>query len=266
MNSLLLGEMDRSEFCQARETLAAVGQVVHTRNMDEASAALTDPRSVPELIVIIQSFPGQFSHTQIDCLRRLAPLCRIVALLGSWCEGESRSGHPCPGVIRIYWHQWVARAGRELSWMARGEPSAWSLPLTAAEEERLLTQALVPWSARQGLIAIYSRRGEMADWLSSACRDRGYSTVWLRPPNPARVEGAAAGFFDGSDLRGMECEELSCLSATLSPAPVVVLLDFPRIEDARRARAAGAAAMLSKPLLIDDLFWQLDNSECRFFR
>ena len=79
------------------------------------------------------------------------------------------------------------------------------------------------------------------------------NTVWLRPPHAARVQGAAAGIYDGNDPEG----ELPGLVAALSPAPVVALVDFPRIEDQRRAVAAGAAAVLAKPLQVDDLLWQL---------
>jgi len=73
------------------------------------------------------------------------------------------------------------------------------------------------------------------------------------------VEEATAAIFDGSDLRGTECDELRHLAAALRPAPVIALLDFPRIEDHHRALCAGAAAVLSKPLSVDDLFWQLDH-------
>lgn len=50
------------------------------------------------------------------------------------------------------------------------------------------------------------------------------------------------------------------MTATLRPAPVIALLDFPRIEDYDRAMAAGAVAVVSKPLHLDDLFWQLDRA------
>jgi CheY-like chemotaxis protein len=73
------------------------------------------------------------------------------------------------------------------------------------------------------------------------------------------VEGAAAAIFDGSQGRGEELGELEHLAAGLRPAPIVALLDFPRIEDHRRAMAAGAAAVLSKPLQLEDLLWQLDR-------
>jgi CheY-like chemotaxis protein len=43
----------------------------------------------------------------------------------------------------------------------------------------------------------------------------------------------------------------------MGPAPIVALLNFPRVEDRDRALAAGAAAVLSKPVLVEDLLWQL---------
>ena len=80
---------------------------------------------------------------------------------------------------------------------------------------------------------------------------------------PLRVGGATAILWDGSDCRGEECEELRRLAAAMAPTPLVALLDFPRIEDFERAEAAGAAAVLSKPLQLADLFWELDRLEGR---
>ena len=104
----------------------------------------------------------------------------------------------------------------------------------------------------------------MQDWLSSACRLRGYSTVWLAPGHTTKVAGAEAAIFDGCRCDEAELAELAELagllgSASGNPVPIVGLLDFPRIEDHARALAAGAAAVLSKPLAINDLFWQLDR-------
>ena len=256
---LLVGNTDRSEFLPARHGLDAFGPVTTFPEPESAAAALSRGQVVPEVIVIAQSYPGQFSHQAIDRLRRLAPLAPVLGLLGSWCEGEMRTGKPWPGVIRMYWHQFSPRCDREFGRMQRGRCSAWGLPVTATEEERLLMEADRSESPRQGLVAIYTRLFEMQDWLSAACRSRGLSTVWLRGPHPARVEGAAAAIFDGSDCRGKQIEELRRLAATLAPAPVIALLDFPRIEEHDLAVSAGAAAVISKPLHVDDLFRQLDR-------
>lgn len=256
---LLVGDGDRSEFRQARSTLDRLGRVTAVREAESAAEALTEGRVAADVIVVAQAFPGQFSHPQIDRLRQLAPLARVLGLLGSWTEGEMRTGRPWPGAIRIYWHQWPSRCDQELGRMGRGECSSWGLPVTATEEERLLLAADCPVSRQEGLIAIYTQPPEMQEWLSATLRSRGCSTVWLRPPHPTHLQGASAAIFDGSDCRGEELRQLEHLAATLCPAPIIALLDFPRIEDYHRAMAAGASALISKPLHVEDLFWQLDR-------
>ena len=108
---LLLGETDRPEFCDFPSTLESLGRVSRISELERAIEVLETGEITADVIVIAQSFPQQFSHGDIDRLRRLAPLSRILVLLGSWCEGETRSGQPLPAAIRIYWHQWHARAG-----------------------------------------------------------------------------------------------------------------------------------------------------------
>ena len=256
---LLLGETDRPEFCDFRSTLESLGRVSRISEADRAIEVLETGEIIPDVIVIAQAFPRQFSHGDLDRLRRLAPLSRILVLLGSWCEGETRSGQPLPAVIRIYWHQWHARAERELRRLIQSQCPSWGLPITATEEERLLASAAQMPPRGQGLVAIHAGGFATADWLAEACRTCGYSTAWLRPPHYTQVEGAVAAIFDGSDLDGEEIEQLRSLTYALGRTPVIALLDFPRIEDQRRAFEAGAAAVLSKPLNLDDLYWQLDR-------
>jgi DNA-binding NarL/FixJ family response regulator len=256
---LVLGEIDRPEFFGVRSMLESLGRISCLTEVKQAITALEAGEIIADVIIIAQAFPGQFSHQDADRLRRLAPLGRIVRLLGSWCEGETRSGQPLPAAVRIYWHQWNVRAGRELHRLIQGQCPSWGLPVTATEEERLLQSTAQTPRHGQGLIAIHARGFAMEDWLSAACRACGYSTVRLRPPHYTRIEGAAAAVFDASDLRGEELDQLHRLRDALGRTPVVVLLDFPRIEDHCRAIAAGAAAVLSKPLNLDDLFWQLEQ-------
>jgi DNA-binding NarL/FixJ family response regulator len=255
---LLLGDVGRPEFRRAREVLDAIGHVRRANGADDAAAELADGQWAPDVIVIAQAYPGQFSQAAVDGLRRRAPLARVVALLGSWCEGEMRTGRPWPGVIRLYGHQGLARCQRQLRQLVEGRLSAWDLPVTATEEDRLLAAASTPWPQRQGLVAIATRRAEMEAWLAAACRACGYATVWLRPQDVARVEGAAAAIFDAAGSGQHELDEVRRLAAALAPAPLVVLADFPRVEDVDRLLAAGAATVLAKPLDVDDLVWALD--------
>ena len=258
LSILLIGNTDRAEFAEARAALAASGELTCVREMGTAEESLLAGLD-PELIVFAQAYPGEFSHDEVDRLRRRAPLARLAGLLGSWCEGEMRTGKPWPGVPRVYWHQWPSRGQRQVRQLRQGRPSAWTTPITATEEERLLADARRTSERRQGLAAVATRRAEMHDWLAEACRSRGLATAWLWPPRPTRIGGATLGIFDGGDLRHGEEEQLRQMAAMLRPAGVIALLDFPRLEDTHRALAAGAAAVLAKPVFLDDLAWEMDR-------
>jgi hypothetical protein len=235
--------------------LDAAGRVVEVADIGGAVGVLASARFSPEMIVLAQSHPGQFCDADVDRLRQLAPLSRILGLLGSWCEGEMRSGQPLAGVVRIYWHQWQARWHRELERASGGRCPSWGLPPTATEEDGLLLEAEDRWPARTGLVVVFARLPLMADFLAAACQSVGYSTVSLHPSWDAQVSGAVAALFDATEGH----DDLPRLVGRLAPVPIIALLDFPRIEDYKQALGAGAAAVLSKPLLVEDLYWELDR-------
>lgn len=269
LSILLLGNTTRTEFRDARGCLDRWGAVTDFLDADSASKALAEARVSPDVIIVAQAFPGQFSHQAIDRLRRLAPLARVLGLMGSWCEGEMRSGSPWPATPRTYWHQWPARCRRQFLRLTMGHSCSWALPFTASEEERLLVDSEAsPLLSKEGtgqcrgLVAIHSQSRKAAEWLSATCRGRELATVWQGDSAFARVDGATAGIFDGTDLCGDECDDLKRFVIALRPAPVVALLSFPRIEDHRLALSAGASVVLSKPLLVEDL---LDEIEGRKF-
>jgi len=276
LSILVVGDTTRREFRDAGACLGKWGSVAAFSDPDSAAAALVENHVSPDLLVVAQAFPGQFSHETIDRLRRLAPLARVLGLMGSWCEGEMRSGSPWPATVRTYWHHWPARGNRQLRRLATGQSCSWALPLTATDEERLLGDVAQPsWSpmcatawnkqcGRQtsertllvpssGTLVIRSLSREMADWLSAACRNRGLVTIWQRNSAFTDVEGAAAAIFDCTDLCDDQCDAMRRFAEALRPAPLIALLSFPRIEDHDRAVAAGASAVLSKPLLLEDL-------------
>ncbi len=259
LNVLLLGDAGRDEFSLPAAVPDAWAAVRRFNDSRTAAAAVAAGRIVPDVIVVAQSFPGQFSHDELETLRRLAPVARIVGLMGSWCEGEMRSGHPWPGVVRTYWHQWPARAERQFRRMIEGHACSWTLPPTAAEEERLLVDASERWPQRNGRVVLCTASQQMAEFLSAACRSRGFVPLWQRTAPDTPIKNAAAAVFDVANLAESEWNAISRLSAALRPAPVIALLPFPRSDDDRQARSAGAAAVLSKPLALDDLYWELDR-------
>ncbi|NLY02708.1 MAG: hypothetical protein GXY83_42185 [Rhodopirellula sp.] len=256
---LLVGEIERAEFRDAVAELRRAAEVTAAKDVDDALGFLDSGRLVPDLIVVAQAMPGQLSADDIDRLRQRVPLARVIGLLGSWCEGEVRTGKPWPAAVRVYWHQWPARCRRELRRLAAGRGSSWSLPVTASDEEQFLTVADAPLVRGHGLIVIHALEYAMYEWLASACRRQGYATVWLTPNRPPLIGGATAVLFDFGGGVESELADLKSLAEQLHPAPLIALLNFPRLDERNAVLAAGAAAVLSKPLLIADLFEQLDS-------
>lgn len=263
LSVLLVGDIGRAEF---RDACGALGgslggswQIVTAADVEIAARLLSSGQCVPDVLVMVQSFPGQWSAATVDRLRRLAPMARVVGLLGSWCEGEERTGRPWSGAIRCYWHQWPARAPRQLQAIQQGQLAAWGLPETATEQDRCLCEAQIQWPRQTGLVIISSCNPVLAEWLCDACVARGWASVWLRAECHAVVKGAAAGIFEAPDLSAAHRQRLQRLCAMVAPAAVLALLDFPRVEDVVLATWAGAAAVLSKPVQLGDLYWQLDR-------
>lgn len=254
---LVVGDTAREEFAGVPELLGRYGDVELAADLAAVDKRIGSPGYSPDMVVLAQSYPGQFAPRAVETLRRRLPLARIVGLLGSWCEGEARTGEPWPAVPRVYWHQWRPRVERELPRIVAGAGTSWELPSTASEEERLLAVSPVDWPLGAGLVAVWTRRFEIAGLLVDLLCGAGYGAVWLEPARPPRLAGVAAALFDGDDLRGPGREELTRLVRSVCPAPVVALLDFPRTDDVAAARDAGAAAVVSKPFLLDELLSEL---------
>ena len=259
LSILVIGGTDRSEFRGPVSELRSLGGVTIAKDVSSAVDLVSGGKIVPDVVVVAQAFPGQFSADAIDQLRRSAPLARVVGLLGSWCEGETRTGWPWPGAIRVYWHQWRPQCQQELTRIAAGRASTWALPITVGDEERLLAVSREPFPLKKGHIAVVTPLFDMQDWLQRICRRQGYSTSWSRPHQSIGIEQVAAAIFDADECSGKELDALKHLVDAIEPAPVLALMDFPRVESRDRALAAGARAVLSKPFLVDDLFWQLNQ-------
>jgi CheY-like chemotaxis protein len=256
---LVIGDERHPEFAGPIARLARFGRVKVFADPRRAEEELVADGLVPDVIVLAGAYPGRFPSDLPDRLRSVWPLSRILALLGSWCEGELRSGYAWPSVVRLYWHQWPARAERELLRLSRGECPSWGLPVTASEEERLQAAAGDPFRGKARFAAVVSRKRANYEWLAAACRQRGWATVWIENFQQSHVQGIHAVLLDGISPGADGLEEIRQVARRFHPAQLTVLADFPRIEDVAQMQAAGAAAVLAKPVLLEDLFWQLEQ-------
>lgn len=257
---LCVGGMDRAEFTDARTALEPWGTVMSAADATGGIALTARESLVPDLIVVVQSYPDEFSESKIEPLRHVAPLARMVALLGPWCEGETRTGRPWPGAVRVFWHQWAPHCHRELSRLLAGGESIWSLPPTACEEERCLVLAGGQETRGAGLVDIVTWQNDFHEMLADGCRRRGHTTRWLRPQEDLPPDPPQFILFDASGEPKAEIESVRRLRSYCQ-APVIVLADFPRCRDRDRFLKAGARALVARPFVWDDLFWHFGHRE-----
>ena len=102
----LLLDRERAEFAESVAQLDRLGRLVRFNSPEELLEAFSIDPKVPELLVLALHYPERFPSESIESIRQKMPYLPIVGLLGSWCEGEARSGNPPSGVTRVYWHQW----------------------------------------------------------------------------------------------------------------------------------------------------------------
>ena len=243
----LIGDIDHPDFRDAVDVLRADARLVTTVNEH------------PELIVVAQSRPGSIGGQCLETLRRSSPLAGIVALAGTWCEGETRTGRPWPGVQRLYWYEFSVWWQRQLALRAAGRCPDWSRP----DDPRYRTEFSNPPRSepgrprpRRGPILLHTSHRETAHALADTLRRIGHATAWQQTGRTTpTIRGAIAGIWEGGQLSDREADDLSqfCRRLSAEAAPIVALLDFPRRDRVERAIELGAAAVLGKPWLNADL-------------
>jgi hypothetical protein len=227
---LIFGEMEHCDFAALRRCLAEQEYLV---DLDEAP-------SMVDLVVLCQSRPGQFAQDQIESLHQRFPLASLLAVLGTWCQGEQRSGYPWHGVDRVYSYNAIARICALLD----REPRFLRTQTTAERIDQLLT--CVP-HARSGVTAcVISHSQAGLDAASDACRALGIKVSSA----PASADLILL-WGDTGDSLGIA--NIRSLRTSFPNARIVAVLNYPRDQDATMLLDAGCSAVLGKPLLLIDL-------------
>ncbi len=214
-----------------------------------------------QLVVLVLARRGQFNSHDVEQLRRAAPLARIVALTGSWCDGPwRRAGDLLPGVTIVPWHRFVAWAEVNRQQLAHRRAAAWSLPETSTSDELADFWSVQPLSKNCGLILIDCDNAESAEALADVVRAGGFSAVWQSPPGESFVDGVRASVCEANDARPATLERVAQMSRQFAPSPVIVVINFPRAEDIEQILAAGAAAVVAKPFTLHEILAQLEDA------
>jgi hypothetical protein len=256
----IVGDWHHADFREARSWLDSQASCTFFATAREALEAVKekDNQFAPSAIVIAQSRPGQISAGDVERLYAVAPLARLVALAGPWCEGEGRTGRPWPGVLRVPWRSWQTRlpCALGLSQLTEHFPSLPPLPRTATETERIQRGVLATTNGGfSGNAQIHTGSLTTFQAWEDLLGRLGLKGTWICPGETAPGDGQIALVVGWESVVVRQgASEHGC-----EPARVLVL-DWPREDDARRAKSLGFYGVLAQPLLISDLVATLNGA------
>lgn len=264
---LVIGDASPAEFQPALDWLRAFTSTLHfvRDGADVEAWRLSERAFVPQFVLFLQDRPGEIVQSLVERVLERWPLAASVVLLGSWCEGEMRTGRPLAGVARLPWHRWEA-AFAQFFECPQDDDHPWRLPRTRTLAEELLAVADEPTrlvepagiaSSHRPLIAVAAAESDAFDSLRFALVTAGYAVARLRSSATREIEGASAVIWDEpgwarddlADLR--QCIELN------RGTPVIAILGMLRWEEWLAVRSWGAAVVIAKPLRVPDLLWHL---------
>lgn len=266
----LRAELDPQRRWTTVATLADLTAALADDDAENAAATIPSVPLPPELVLLAQARPGVDDPSQLERLRTIAPLTRVVIVAGSWCEGELRTGRPAAGVVRLYWYEFASWWRAAVAEWEANETPAWSEPLDDVRAGQKTTVVaprerddVVPTEG--GVLVVDAVDFAVFETLAAVLAPFGWNCEWQprHRPKLAAVTTMVAAIWDGGQLSDGELaalrEFVAGVHAANAAAPVIALLDFPRVEHLQAVRDAGAAAMLGKPYQVARLVNELDR-------
>lgn len=209
-----------------------------------------------DLILVAQANRGSISQSTIDHLRALTgEKIPVVNLLGSWCEGQERSGHVLSRVRTIYWHQWTG-SFEQLLELTREV----SLPAGQRYEPRFPELELLTSPGMQ--VGISALCDTQAEFVADALFALELSGRWLEKAiwQAGTEKQVDVICVDADSLTENLQNRLQMLRDEFPQTPLIVLLNFPRKNEVEALQSLfGVSAVISKPFELAQLAYAITD-------
>ncbi len=250
---LITGDYEAEEFTRVLKSTACSFEFVELQRLTDSPEA-----HAADLLVLCQSNRNTLSKTDSDFLIEKFPQSAKLLLLGSYCEGELRSGsNSLKDWYRRYWYQWREFAASfAADWRVDRQHLA-QLPTTATDSDRLAIVSDEPRVARSSDLIVGANCRWNSDWelIKDFCDTQGIPVSRDLESESIGVSVIVEDSLDETLERSIEKE------VALRPdRKVVLLLNFPRLNDWERANRIGVFRIISKPFLNRDLALALSDA------
>lgn len=195
-----------------------------------------------DFVFVCQARRGDFSNAEVQVLLHQFPFAQKAVVVGSWCEGETRSGQPVGGVHRIFLRDWTSTIAVLLKEFHATGTSRLSRPVTESLSDYLMSAAPPPVCSGRLNIALHTLNRDCFSTIHEFCDDRKWTVQSLDQCKKC-------------DLVIVECHHSIQEALDLHPQikklgdlPVVVICGFPRLQDQQQLSARfHAMQLIGKP-------------------
>lgn len=239
-NFLLLGDPRRREFQpvvgfvnahQAASRIRSAFDVAGLRQFVERDGWF------PDLVVVLEAWPDQFSEAEFHELLALCPLARIVCCFGPWCDSDGRTRTIWPLAVRVPAAAALGRLAQEFELLENRPSVARPLPLTASRAEifEFDFRGLNPGAANAHTALVVSPDRRFREMLESALRKGGLQVCSARDSGTASIV-----VFDADPWNTGRASALTAIRSLNPVAKLVACAGFPRAELDAALRQSGA--------------------------
>lgn len=204
MNAMLhisvVGDVNRPEFRYALSKVWSSAFVSQSLSLD----LFLSQNASPDVVILLQSYPGEYSDSDIDKIIKTSPLTSLVLLTSSWCEGERRTGFPVREAIRVAWYDFPFWFEYQKTLFSNGSLSQLSLPLSASDAQRAELDSVFKFPANNDCV------------------------FWILCDSAAERETLSRFYrsLQASVWAGTMCSEFPCDEKLSAPTRIVIAPDF----------------------------------------
>ena len=247
LNLLIVGQTQRAEAKPLVEWLSAALSIAVREYFTDLTLALEAAlrtNTIPDLIVIVQSQPDEFSSTEIASLFAFAPLARVVVAYGAWCESDGRTRHAWPLAVRVSLPNAPARIEREWR-LLNATPGIESLPFSSSREEVFAADHLAfEQAASPKTVLVISPDPAYRRYLNELIAAAGHTVDAGHPPEA--ISTTTAILFDADPWDDLRPDQVRSLRQQHPSSNIIALMSASHPRHEAELIAAGVSSVRPK--------------------
>ncbi|MDO4570568.1 MAG: hypothetical protein Q4D38_09315 [Planctomycetia bacterium] len=266
---LVVGAPVLDEFEWVLDFLARQGEtLVCEESAQSLIERVAQEALIPRLTLLWRPVPERDQSSEALALKRAFPISPLLSILGSWCEGEGRTGSPEKNASSLMWYDFVTMFPLEKFAWSHDFSSVWNLP------ESALPDAQIRWALRRSQHLHLEPIPPCATWVETD--DFELFRFFRDALSPSPTFGSFSTFDELSlcvddrvrrvvfDCPDWTPATQSCfveVRARFPRAQVFAFLEFPRSHEWRQLEEFGAARVFPKPFRLDDFYFAISELE-----